>query len=394
MCAIKDKALLSNEAFDDSALGFYQASRGALNWSDALLPLRDAVSARGIQLNGVDQLSGCVAFLHVAGDIAPEAASAACQRIFHQLNPAAALALQSPPGSWIHGLDLLGPAAATQNSYGRDFLIAHGLHYCSTVRVLQDGSLSAFLIVYHGGGRTNFSAHALHICNRQVRYLADALGHGGIHPDNGRSGRFLAELLSRLQVPLVLLDGQCRIHFANSIALQLLSRSGSLLKIEPRLTCACKEDDDGLTHAVSNLSIAPLGEARGPQARASVPVHSADGQRRLTVHLYPIGEPASLPVLGMKRIVMAVFHERDLRLDIDPVLITEHYGLTPAEARVAAALARGQSPEQICLDAGVTINTVRSQLRSIFEKTGTSRQTELVSALSSLPLVGVRLSTT
>lgn len=61
------------------------------------------------------------------------------------------------------------------------------------------------------------------------------------------------------------------------------------------------------------------------------------------------------------------------------------YGLSPAEFRVAAALLAGKSPEEYALEAEVTMNTVRSQLKNLFQKTGTRRQSELVAVLSRVP---------
>lgn len=61
------------------------------------------------------------------------------------------------------------------------------------------------------------------------------------------------------------------------------------------------------------------------------------------------------------------------------------YGLSPAELRVAAALLVGKSPEEYALESGVTMNTVRTQLKNLFQKTGTHRQSELVAVLSKAP---------
>ncbi len=65
------------------------------------------------------------------------------------------------------------------------------------------------------------------------------------------------------------------------------------------------------------------------------------------------------------------------------------YGLTEAEARVAAALTLGETVEQIAAAHGVRTSTVRAQVRSIFDKTGVHRQADLVRlALSGGPLFG------
>src|SRR5687768_483198 len=64
------------------------------------------------------------------------------------------------------------------------------------------------------------------------------------------------------------------------------------------------------------------------------------------------------------------------------------YGLTDAEARIAALLAQGQTLDQIAFARGVRLVTLRSQLKSIFGKTGVTRQAELVRlALSGAPII-------
>jgi DNA-binding CsgD family transcriptional regulator len=59
------------------------------------------------------------------------------------------------------------------------------------------------------------------------------------------------------------------------------------------------------------------------------------------------------------------------------------YGLTPAECRVALLLVDGHAPRQIANTFRVTENTVRSQIKSIFSKTGARRQSDLVRLLLS-----------
>lgn len=71
----------------------------------------------------------------------------------------------------------------------------------------------------------------------------------------------------------------------------------------------------------------------------------------------------------------------------EPVVLRDLFGLTLAEARVAICLHNGLSVNDAAEQAGVRISTVRDQLSSIFSKTRTSRQSELVSILSRLELV-------
>jgi DNA-binding CsgD family transcriptional regulator len=60
--------------------------------------------------------------------------------------------------------------------------------------------------------------------------------------------------------------------------------------------------------------------------------------------------------------------------------------LTPAEARLAAALADGTALKEAAAALGVTYTTARTQLRNIFSKTGVHRQGELVRLLGNIVL--------
>lgn len=63
------------------------------------------------------------------------------------------------------------------------------------------------------------------------------------------------------------------------------------------------------------------------------------------------------------------------------------FGLTPAEARLAAILKDGGSLAEAAEAIGVSVNTVRNQLRAVFEKMGLRRQSELVRAIAELAVL-------
>ena len=59
------------------------------------------------------------------------------------------------------------------------------------------------------------------------------------------------------------------------------------------------------------------------------------------------------------------------------------FGLTPAEARLAARVSTGAKLETITDEAGIAKETGRNQLKSIFAKTGVHSQAELVALCGS-----------
>jgi DNA-binding CsgD family transcriptional regulator len=59
-------------------------------------------------------------------------------------------------------------------------------------------------------------------------------------------------------------------------------------------------------------------------------------------------------------------------------LLASTYELTPAEARIAAYLVGGRNTAEIAEELRVTEETIRTQLKRIYDKTDTRRQAELV----------------
>jgi DNA-binding CsgD family transcriptional regulator len=59
-------------------------------------------------------------------------------------------------------------------------------------------------------------------------------------------------------------------------------------------------------------------------------------------------------------------------------LLRCHFGLTPAEARLALHLVAGETLRSAEVKLSISYETARTHLKNIFNKTGTSRQAELV----------------
>jgi DNA-binding CsgD family transcriptional regulator len=68
--------------------------------------------------------------------------------------------------------------------------------------------------------------------------------------------------------------------------------------------------------------------------------------------------------------------------------LTELFGLSAAECRLAVALTKGQTLRNITIESGLQITTLRTQLTSILKKVGVRRQAELVRVLSRIPTIG------
>jgi len=67
-----------------------------------------------------------------------------------------------------------------------------------------------------------------------------------------------------------------------------------------------------------------------------------------------------------------------VRSKITVAFLRNRFDLTPAEARLVVHLVTGTSLKSSARALGVGYETVRRQVKSVFHKTGTHRQSELV----------------
>jgi DNA-binding CsgD family transcriptional regulator len=93
--------------------------------------------------------------------------------------------------------------------------------------------------------------------------------------------------------------------------------------------------------------------------------------------LRQLSVPGGLDVTGEAIAAIVVLDMEDCPHP-DEHLLRDLFLLTPAEARVAKRLSCGQDLASIAKDLGVSRGTVRAQLKSLFWKTATRRQGELM----------------
>jgi DNA-binding CsgD family transcriptional regulator/PAS domain-containing protein len=105
-------------------------------------------------------------------------------------------------------------------------------------------------------------------------------------------------------------------------------------------------------------------------------------KRPLVIRILPVDGAARTPFLGARALLVVSDLNPKSKTPLD--LLSQTFGLSPAEARLASLMATGASPEQAAEQLGIARETARTQLKAVFTKTGTHRQSELVALLSRL----------
>jgi DNA-binding CsgD family transcriptional regulator len=94
----------------------------------------------------------------------------------------------------------------------------------------------------------------------------------------------------------------------------------------------------------------------------------------------PVDGAARTPFLGAR--VLLTLTDLDAETQPDSTVIAQAFGLSPAETRLALLISNGTSPTEAAEQLGIARETARSQLKTVFAKTGTHRQAELAALLA------------
>lgn len=183
--------------------------------------------------------------------------------------------------------------------------------------------------------------------------------------------RAAAEALALIGLPAAILDSTGKVIAANT----LMEDMHSYLTWLPKERIALTDP------AANSLLQQALTDIRDPSATS--------------VRSFPAKGATGIPVIA--HVIPATGEARDLFdggygvLAITPVagpsppekaLIQGLFDLTAAEARVAGGVAEGLSLDEIAARHGVAVGTVRSQVKTIFAKTGAERQSQLAALLA------------
>jgi DNA-binding CsgD family transcriptional regulator len=128
-------------------------------------------------------------------------------------------------------------------------------------------------------------------------------------------------------------------------------------------------------------SIAHIDSEGGSSVR-SFPIHDADTQAVMVAHVIPIRLSARDIFLRCAAVLAIMPVAAPQAPPVE--LVQSLFDLTPAEARVARSLASGKTVQDIASDGGVSLNTVRTHVRGVLEKTGCDRQVEVVALLTGI----------
>lgn len=207
----------------------------------------------------------------------------------------------------------------------------------------------------------------------------------GLHPHLARAGLIAARLaveraaattstLQMIGLPAAVLSCSGRVIATNPLfeSLGAVFHSAAF----GRLRVA-----DARSNIFIDRGIKLLADRAGPLVR-SVPVTTSDGKTGYVLHLVPL-RGAAVDVFPGGAVVLTVTAPKRVGQAPCEDILRALFDLTSSEARFAIALASGLSPRRAAQQMGITESSGRTYLARIFMKTGTHRQSELLTLLQS-----------
>ncbi|HEY1613039.1 MAG TPA: helix-turn-helix transcriptional regulator [Rhizomicrobium sp.] len=185
--------------------------------------------------------------------------------------------------------------------------------------------------------------------------------------------RAASQTLAALGLPALVLSGGGKVLAVNQLVETLAGQV--VWRGADRIALTDKHADRLLRQALERL-------AQLEGAVRSFPVRDVEGIATQVAHLVPI-RLAARDIFA--RSAAALVFSPITRPQAPPVeLVQSLFDVTPAEARVARALAAGRKVGSIASERGVSVNTVRTQVRGLLDKTGSRRLTDLVALLNGI----------
>ena len=192
----------------------------------------------------------------------------------------------------------------------------------------------------------------------------------------GQAGRHaVTGALERLPLAVIFLDRRCRVVEMNQTARKIVE-AGDGLRIERGVLVAfCTRAEVQLQQMIFGAAAVDSGRLLQHGGALSLP--RPEGRRPLSAMVAPTGVTGIFPGSRSARVVVLI-EEPDRPTTAPFAAFTEQYGLSPAEAGLAARLVGGMSLRQAAEALGIRDNTARSHLKRVFAKTGAKRQSDLV----------------
>lgn len=260
----------------------------------------------------------------------------------------------------------------------RQFLEPNRIRYIVGADICTENGAECRLRITRPPDAENFSEADKAFCRRLLPHLKRSVRLRSRVEGIESERRLYAVAMDRMQIGTVVLNEHGAIVRSNSVAEAILAEKDGILVVKGKLHAEYALEDRELQRLIkTGLSVTARS---APVVTEAISLTRPSGQPKLGVLVRSI--PASEMSESNDWPQVAVFI-RDPRHQPHPSheLVRRLFGFTSAEVSLALLLANGLTLDEAAVELNIRKNTARAHLRSIFSKTGVTRQTMLVRLL-------------
>jgi DNA-binding CsgD family transcriptional regulator len=385
---------LSEPSFQRLIDLIYDAVEHPQHWRRFYEELQPVLGVKSVHMLAIDKRNGTLSYSDGAN--LPVQGELAYMRHYRTIDPRLPVILQRAPGDWTHCHEILDESVVARHPIYQEFLIPYDRRYMSATKLVETPEATIVLATLSSATTGPLASEAVAFLDRLLPHLQRACRIGlqnFVYSSQALVGHML---VNKLRQPVILMTSDGHVMHSNEAAHELLQSTRLVAVEDGRLAlppfhleqllkgCAELEQAHKTAQAQADNGSAAPHQPLGSQFRSL----RITGTRRSDAlyAFYSLLVPGSvMGTFGLRPVVMLLFYHPTSAPVVDSGLLYAVFGLTPAECRIATMLAEGLSLKQIADAQGTQHDTVRKQLRSIYQKTSTNRQPELVRLLLHLP---------
>ncbi|MFI4934297.1 MAG: helix-turn-helix transcriptional regulator [Caulobacterales bacterium] len=260
-----------------------------------------------------------------------------------------------------------------RTDYYNDFLRRVDAHSVLMIRLAAQDLTMANINIGRQQGKEQFGPGDIAFVETLQPHLIRAFKLGRRLAGTQQLSQELAQILDGSPHGLILADETGRVRRLNRTAERLVASRDALSIVAGRLHGATPKVTQRLEALIAGASRREATLRFG----GSLALPSPSGRPPLSATVSPVAaERLALFQAAPSVLICVTDLEAGVRLPADH--LRELFGLTRAESRVALALFEGATPRRAAESLGLSFHTVRAHLTQIFQKTGVTRQSELV----------------
>lgn len=288
------------------------------------------------------------------------------------LHPFGAAISGSPIGEWHAAKSLAAPSKQPKEPFYKQLMQPNGLQHAICVRAFDDGHNEVLMTFQRPDTAEAFERDDVDLLNRLSPHIELTFRLSTEFSRLRMQAAVARQALDRLAAPLWVVDAEGAVIFANRAA-----EEGGVPGIAVRLGRLVADAPNNHTRLATLLQQACAAKSQS----GALSLERPEGGR-LSVMVSPL--PADSPLVADSRrpLVLLMVHDPSASDEQPLDVLAALYGLSPAECRLAAVLLEGLTMAEAAERLSVRISTIRTQVKSMFWKTGTHRQAELMKLLS------------